>query len=286
MEVTEQRLLSMGQYKVPQDVEAEDKLIGPLSLRQFIYVVIGIGWAGLMWLLLRSAIPLMIVAILPVTGFFLLLGFGRRQEQSFETYFVAMIKFLVEPRIRVWGKDLSQDELIKHVEKPPEIIPSKSLNRGSLKQLALIMDTHGTQKDPSIQLQDDTNQAINYSQRIITPQQIAGNENAPVPTPAQPTINDDVMEQSNEHNQQVNQLLENVEQTIHSQALSNIKKDLLTNAGQPPATQNIAKPQTSNAILKRAVFQGNNLTVAQIAKETSSHNILPEGQAVKLSHGN
>jgi hypothetical protein len=275
----------MGQYKVPQDVEAEDKLIGPLSLRQFIYVVIGVAWAGLMWLLFNKVIILMIVLILPITGFFLLLGFGRRQEQSFETYFVAMIKFLIEPHVRVWGKDLSQDELIKHVEKPVEIIPTKTLNRGSLKQLALIMDTHGTQKDPSIQLQDEANQAVGYGQRIITPQQVVGNGNAPMPTPAQPTINDDVLEQTNEHNQQVNQLLETVEEHIHTQALDDIKKGLTNPTQKSGSAKMISKPQTSSAILKRAVFQGNNLTVAQIAKETSPQNVLPEGQTINLSPG-
>ncbi len=30
----------MAVYKVPQDVEAEDKLLGPFSMRQFIYLII------------------------------------------------------------------------------------------------------------------------------------------------------------------------------------------------------------------------------------------------------
>ena len=30
----------MAEYKVAQDVEAEDKLIGPFSFRQFIYLII------------------------------------------------------------------------------------------------------------------------------------------------------------------------------------------------------------------------------------------------------
>lgn len=274
----------MGRYKVPQDVEAEDKLIGPLSLRQFIYVVIGVAWAGLMWLLLSKVLVVMIIAIIPVTGFFLLLGFGRRQEQSFETFLVALVKFMVEPRLRVWDKDLAQEELVRHVEKPVEIIPTKSLNRGSLKQLALIMDTHGTQKDPSIQLQDEANRAVGYGQRVITPQQIAGNGQGVASAPAQPTINDDMLEATNQRGEQVNQMLENVEAQIHSQAISNLKKGLVQPAGiQQPAQIN-SKPTTSSAILKKAMFQGNNLTVAQIAKETQGQ-VMTEGQAVKLSPG-
>ena len=272
----------MGQYKVPQDVEAEDKLIGPLSLRQFIYVVIGIAWAGLMWLLLNKFIVIMILLILPITGFFLLLGFGRRQEQSFETYFLAVIKFLVEPRIRIWDKDLSQDELIKHTEKPVEIIPSKTLNRGSLNQLALIMDTHGTQKDPTIQLQEGNDQASMYGQRVISPTQSVGGVISASPQ-IKTTQTDDVLDVTNEHNTQVGEMLENVEANIHSKALSGIQSNL--NYGPSPANHNVSQLQTSSAIIKRAMLQGNNLTVEQIAKE-SNQNIIPEGQSINISPSN
>ena len=162
----------MGQYKVPLDIEAEDKILGPLSLRQFIYVIIGLLWAGLMWLLFSKIIVLMILLIVPITGFFLLLGFGRRQEQNFESYFVAVLQYFVVPRIRVWDKDLTQVELVKKVDVAQEVIPLKNINMGSLKQLALIMDTHGAQKDPTIQLVDSTNQAATYSQRIVDRQRL------------------------------------------------------------------------------------------------------------------
>ena len=37
----------MAQYKVPQDVEADDKLIGPFSFRQFVYLLIAGGLIAL-----------------------------------------------------------------------------------------------------------------------------------------------------------------------------------------------------------------------------------------------
>ena len=37
----------MAQYKVPQDVEADDKLIGPFSFRQFVYLLIAGGGIAL-----------------------------------------------------------------------------------------------------------------------------------------------------------------------------------------------------------------------------------------------
>ena len=48
----------MGTYKVPQNVEAEDKILGPLSLKQFIYALIGLGWGFLTFAILKSVLLL------------------------------------------------------------------------------------------------------------------------------------------------------------------------------------------------------------------------------------
>lgn len=37
----------MAQYKVPQDVEADDKLLGPFSFRQFVYLLVAGGLIAL-----------------------------------------------------------------------------------------------------------------------------------------------------------------------------------------------------------------------------------------------
>jgi len=283
----------VGQYKVPQDVEAEDKLIGPLSLRQFIYVVIGVVWAGLMFFILRptgnpdAAIVnyvIMAVVIIPITGFFLLLGFGKRQEQSFEKYFVALVRFYFVPRVRIWDKDLSTVELIKEEVKAPEIITQKNVSRSSLQQLALVMDTHGSIKDPTIQLQDEENQASAYGQRVINPTQIAGNVADRART-LQVTQQDDVLDASNPRSAQVNELLQNEEATIHQQAIQQIKQNMATaQAPQQNQPSPISQPQTSSAILKKAMLQSNNLTVQQLANQANSQE-LKEGQQIKLSPG-
>jgi len=279
----------MGQYKVPQDVEAEDKLIGPLSLRQFIYVVIGVVWAGLMFFILRpnnSPSPavnytIMAILIIPITGFFLLLGFGRRQEQSFEKYFVALVRFYFVPRVRIWDKDLSNVELVKEEIAAPEIITEKNVSKSSLEQLALVMDTHGFMKDPTIQLQDEANQAAVYGQRVINPQQIAGNVANQTRT-LQVTQQDDVLDASSQRSEQVNTLLQNEEATIHQQALERIKQNMVN--PQPETQPSVSQPQTSSAILKKAMLQSNNLTVQQLANEANSQE-MREGHQIQIAPG-
>lgn len=91
----------MAVYKVPQDVEAEDKLIGPFSFRQFIYLII-VAISGFMaWLLAQVFIGLIIVPI-PVILFFGALALPLRKDQPMETYLSALVRFYLKPKKRMW----------------------------------------------------------------------------------------------------------------------------------------------------------------------------------------
>ena len=223
----------------------------------------------------------MVIAIIPITGFFLILGFGRRKEQSFERYFLAWIKYMFVPRVRVWDKDLAQDERIKADIKPPEVITNKNVQRSSLQQLALVMDTHGTMKDPSIQLQDEENTAAVYGQRVINPSQIAGNIGNQ-PRTMQVTQQDDVLDATNARSEAVNVMLENEEAIIHDEALAKMRQSIQQPQPEQQNQEVISQPQTSSAILKKAMLQSDNLTVQQLANQANSQE-MTEGQTINIS---
>ncbi|MDO4781265.1 MAG: PrgI family protein [Candidatus Saccharibacteria bacterium] len=94
----------MAIYKVPQDVEAEDKLLGPFSLKQFVFLIIAIIGAGLAWALAQIALPLFMIP-LPITLFFGVLALPLRKDQPMEIYVAAIISFLMKPRVRLWEPD-------------------------------------------------------------------------------------------------------------------------------------------------------------------------------------
>lgn len=94
----------MAVYKVPQDVEAEDKLIGPFSFRAFIYLIIAALGIFLSWALAQVFIGLLILP-LPIVFAFLALALPLRKDQPMETYLVAMIKFFFKPRRRIWDPE-------------------------------------------------------------------------------------------------------------------------------------------------------------------------------------
>ncbi len=94
----------MAQYKVPQDVEAEDKLIGWLSFRQLIYAGIAAGSAAITFFGF-SVFPPLIIVTLPITVIFGILTLPLRKDQPLETYLLAVIRFYLKPKFRKWDPD-------------------------------------------------------------------------------------------------------------------------------------------------------------------------------------
>ena len=91
----------MAQYKVPQDVEADDKLLGPFSFRQFVYLLIAGGLIALS-VALFQLFPLLVIIPLP---FILLLGalaLPLKKDQPMETYLAAIVSYYLKPRTRRW----------------------------------------------------------------------------------------------------------------------------------------------------------------------------------------
>lgn len=136
----------MGTYKVIQDIESEDKLLGPFSLRQFIYLIIvivcllvGFKLATVKWFL---AVP-----FLPFIAFFGLLAAPFGHDQSSEVWLLAKIRFMFKPRKRIWNqtgiKDLVTITVPKKVERQLTKGFTQDEVRNRLSALANTVDTRG-----------------------------------------------------------------------------------------------------------------------------------------------
>lgn len=91
----------MAQYKVPQDVEADDKLLGPFSFRQFVYLLITGGFIA-MAVGLFQLFPLLAIVPLPFALFFGAMALPLKKEQPMETYLAAMVSYRIKPHVRLW----------------------------------------------------------------------------------------------------------------------------------------------------------------------------------------
>ena len=94
----------MSVYKVPQDVEAEDKLLGPFSFRQFVFLIIAVISLGLAYALARILLPLGLIPV-PIALFFGALALPLRKDQPMDVYLAAVISFMLKPKRRLWQPD-------------------------------------------------------------------------------------------------------------------------------------------------------------------------------------
>ena len=91
----------MANYKVPQDVEAEDKLLGPFTFRQVVYLMIAAGLIALGVLLFQLFPLLSIIPFLPAI-LFIILSLPLKKDQPMETYLAAIVSYHLKPRKRLW----------------------------------------------------------------------------------------------------------------------------------------------------------------------------------------
>lgn len=136
----------MAVYKVPQDVEADDKLIGPFSFRQFIYLII-VALSGVAaWGLAQLFIPLLIIP-LPIILFFGALALPLRKDQPMEIYLAAMISYFLKPHKRLWDADGIESLIQITVPKTLEVQRTKDITRSEAEQrfgyLADLVDSKG-----------------------------------------------------------------------------------------------------------------------------------------------
>ena len=137
----------MATYKVIQDIEAEDKLVGPLTLRQFIYAGIAALSAYLGFILAGKGAAFMLAVFAPITficGFF---AFPWGQDQPTEVWALAKVRFALKPRKRIWDQTGIQELVTITVPKVVERRLTNGLSQDEvhsrLNALASTIDSRG-----------------------------------------------------------------------------------------------------------------------------------------------
>jgi hypothetical protein len=180
----------MAVYKVPQDVEAEDKLLGPFGFRQFIYMLIAFGLgAGAYFLFIYGGIFSLFGIVLILPAFFLvIISLPLRKEQPMETWVAALWRFWTKPKIRPWeseGDDVGKIQIdapkVVEVRRTRNIMDSEAARRLSF--LAQIVDTEGRaikrsnlSDDILIETEEAPDMFDNYSFSLEYERQNKGNE--------------------------------------------------------------------------------------------------------------
>lgn len=88
------------QYQVPQFIEVEDKIIGPLTLKQFFMLLAPGALAFILWFVLEFFLWVVVALMLGVFG--AAAAFLKIGEQPFYRVFLALVGYTVKPRLYLW----------------------------------------------------------------------------------------------------------------------------------------------------------------------------------------
>ena len=127
-------------FQVPQFIEIEDKIFGPLTFKQFIYVAGGAGLSVVLFLFLP--IFLAIILALPIGLFSAALAFYKVNGKPFVNVVEAFVKYTLTNKLYIWKKtDNSRPTTDDNKNtKPIEQIYVPKLSESKLKELTWSLD--------------------------------------------------------------------------------------------------------------------------------------------------
>src|SRR3990167_3411241 len=102
-------ILRRMEYQVPQFIEVEDKIVGPLTLKQFIYIAGAVGLCVVFFAYLPIIFAFILAA--PVVGLAVALAFYKVNGKSFIEILEAGFNYYIGAKLFLWKhKDQSVKE--------------------------------------------------------------------------------------------------------------------------------------------------------------------------------
>jgi len=133
-------------FNVPQFINVEDKIVGPFTGKQLLWLA-GLGAVLLvLWNTLEKAV--FIIAAIPISLIFLAFTFYRPYNQSLIKFVSAGIMFLFRPKTYVWERKTLKVKVlpVKKNKQDSEINKNKVITSEEIKELAGILDSRGGEK--------------------------------------------------------------------------------------------------------------------------------------------
>lgn len=238
----------MATYKVIQDIEAEDKFLGPLTLKQFIFGGAGVFFGYLSFFAVTQGATFMLAILLPpmLLGFFLAIPWSS--QQSTEVWLLAKFRYYLKPKIRIWNQS-GLEELVtitvpKKIEKQLTDGLDQAEVRSRLKALAETIDTRGWATKNATYATGYNYGDNQTSERLINPSTIPRE----VPEIDETTVND-VMDDSNFVSEKLEHMIETSAAERRQQSLEMMDRIRQGEAPSPQAVQFTPPIETDEALL-------------------------------------
>lgn len=129
------------QFQVPQFIEIEDKIFGPLTLKQFLYLGGGIGASVVLWIYIPFKV-ISIILILPIVAFALALAFYKSNGKAFIDVVESAFYYYVGSKLYIWKKEDKKPEskLADQVQQARSLVTVPKMSQSKLKDLTWSLD--------------------------------------------------------------------------------------------------------------------------------------------------
>lgn len=132
-------ILPSMDYQVPQFIEVEDKIFGPLTLKQFIFMAGGIGLSVVLVLYLPTLLG--IILAIPVMALAAALSFYKVNNKDFVDMLGAGLSFYTKDRLYLWKREEKKEAPVMPQVQPEPVRREKlGLDSGKLQELAWSLD--------------------------------------------------------------------------------------------------------------------------------------------------
>lgn len=241
----------MAVYKVIQDIEAEDKLLGPLTLKQFIFATIAVGFGFVAFMVVsKTGAIYLAIPFLPFIAGFGVLAAPLSKDQPTDLWLAARIRFFIKPRKRIWDQSGIKELVTITVPKKEIKQLTDNLSQGEVKSrlnaLADTLDSRGwAVKNVALNMYSNPSYAYAYDggqERLIGPSSLPRAVDE-----VNITNTDDILDTNyNPTAQHFEEMMEVSTANHKAQAVANMKATISTQANtQIPTNASQSIPQAS-----------------------------------------
>jgi hypothetical protein len=125
-------------YQVPQFIEIEDKVVGPFTIKQFVYLVGGAGMSYILYTFLPIYIAIVLIALVVVLS--LALAFYKVNNKPFIDFLESAFMFYTKQNLYIWKKEEKKIEEKKEEKSAPAEVFVPRLSDSKLKELSWSLD--------------------------------------------------------------------------------------------------------------------------------------------------
>lgn len=138
---------TMKQFQVPQFIDVEDKILGPITMRQFFIMLIPMGTGILLYFLLKFW--LVIIIEIPILIGSALFAFYRPYGMRFSKFFSAFLSYSLKPRMFIWKHEESEQSMFEASTPSAETaeMAKKSMRTGGLHSKKSDVETGSTYRE-------------------------------------------------------------------------------------------------------------------------------------------